>query len=129
MKIEHIALASNSEKESDDFYIKLLGLKKIKTFTVSSDNMMQFFNIKEEHQFIRYQKQDFSVEVIITNKTERVKDRYTHSCILVEDGINLLKRAAEMGYKTIKVPRSKDNGYYLFLKDNFGNIFEIKNVQ
>jgi len=30
LKIEHIALASNSELESDNFFIDLLGLEKIR---------------------------------------------------------------------------------------------------
>jgi len=126
LKIEHIALASNSEKESDEFFIDLLGLEKIKKFTVSNDKMIQFFNVNETHSFIRYEKKNMSIEVIITNKQEAVKDKFTHSCIVVEDGIKLLEKAATMGYKTIKVPRVNDEGYYLFLKDKFGNLFEIK---
>lgn len=126
MKIEHIALASNSERESDRFFINLLGLEKIRNFMVSNDKMKKFFNVDDAHNFIRYGKEEFSVEVIVTNKKEQVKDRFTHSCIVVEDGIKLLEKAEAMGYKTIKVPRDKDSGYYLFLKDSFGNLFEIK---
>ncbi len=126
MKIEHIALASNSEQESDKFFIDLLGLVKIRNFVVSSDKMRDFFSVDDTHNFIRYGKEELSVEVIITNKKEQVKDRFTHFCIIVEDGIKLLEKAEGMGYKTIKVPRAKDSGYYLFLKDSFGNLFEIK---
>lgn len=126
MKIEHIALASNSEQESDKFFLDLLGLEKLRNFTVSSDKMRGFFGVNEAHNFIRYGKGEFSVEIIVTNKKELVKDRFTHSCIVVEDGIKLLEKAEAMGYKTIKVPRDKGNGYYLFLKDSFGNLFEIK---
>lgn len=126
MKIEHIALASNSEKESDEFFIDLLGLEKIKKFTVSNDKMAQFFNVNENHSFIRYEKNNISIEVIITNKMEKVKDKFTHSCIVVEDGVKLLEKAAAMGYETTKLPRVNNEGYYLFLKDKFGNLFEIK---
>ena len=126
MKIEHIALASNSELESDNFFIDLLGLEKIRNFTVSNDKMRAFFSVDDAYNFIRYEKDELSVEVIITKKKEKVKDRFTHFCIIVEDGIKLLEKAEAMGYKTIKVPRDKDNGYYLSLKDSFGNLFEIK---
>ena len=110
LKLEHIALASNSEKESDVFFIELLGLEKIRTFTVSSEKMNRFFDINETHKFIRYEKHDLSVEVIITNKKATAKDQFTHSCILVEDSINLLKRAESMGYRTIMVPKDQGDG-------------------
>jgi catechol 2,3-dioxygenase-like lactoylglutathione lyase family enzyme len=126
LKLEHIALASNSEEESDKFFIDLLGLEKVKTFEVDKKKMSQFFDIKESHNFIRYQQQEFSVEVIVTNSLEKAKDRFTHTCIIVENSIKLIEKAIEMGYLTIKVPRDKGNGYYLFLRDNFGNLFEIK---
>ncbi|TFG03952.1 MAG: VOC family protein [Promethearchaeota archaeon] len=126
MKLEHIALASNSEEESDKFFIDLLGLDKVRTFKVSKDKMKQFFDVNDSHNFIRYEKEEFSVEVIITNKRKQVKDKFTHSCILVEDSIKFIQKAAAMGYDTIEVPRDGANGYYLFLRDNFGNLFEIK---
>lgn len=126
MKLEHIALASNSEEESDKFFIDLLGLDKVKTFEVEKEKMNQFFNVNKSHNFIRYQRKEFSVEVIITNTKEKVNDKFTHSCIIVEDSIKLIDKAAAMGYHTIKVPRDKSDGYFLFLKDNFGNLFEIK---
>ena len=126
LKLEHIALASNSEEESDKFFIDLLGFKKVKIFSVDKEKMSQFFNVNESHNFIRYQQQEFSVEVIITNTLEKVKDTFTHACIMVEDSIKLIEKAADMGYRVIKVPRNKGDGYYLFLRDNFGNLFEIK---
>ena len=128
LKFEHIAVASNSEEESDKFFVELLGLDKLRTFTVSSDKMNKFFNVNEDHNFIRYEKQDLSVEVIITNKQEGIKDKFTHSCILVENSINLTDKADTMGFKVIKVPREKNEGYYLFIKDTFGNLFEIKEL-
>ena len=68
------------------------------------------------------------MEVIITNTLEKMKDKFTHACIMVEDSIKLIEKAADMGYRIIKVPRDKASGYYLFLRDNFGNLFEIKEV-
>jgi len=128
LKLEHIALASNSEEESDNFFIELLGLDKVKNFIVDKEKMSQFFNVNESHKFIRYQKREFSVEVIITNTMEKANDKFTDFCIIVEDSIKLIEKAEAMGYDTIKVPRGKDNGYYLFLRDTFGNLFEIKAV-
>ena len=36
----------------------------------------------------------------------------------------LLEKAEELGYEIIKVPRENSDNYYLFLKDNFSNLFD-----
>ena len=43
--LEHIAIASNNERDSDEFFIELLGLKKIRAFTVSADLMEKFWGV------------------------------------------------------------------------------------
>ncbi|TFF86520.1 MAG: hypothetical protein EU517_00320 [Promethearchaeota archaeon] len=126
LKLDHIALASNSEEESDKFFISLLDMNKVRNFEVSNDKMRQFFSVNERHNFVRYENEDFSVEIVITNEKDRVKDTFTHTCISVKNGLKLIEKATSMGYVTIKVPRDRDDGYYLFLKDAFGNLFEIK---
>ncbi|GAH33544.1 unnamed protein product, partial [marine sediment metagenome] len=35
-------------------------------------------------------------------------------------------KASSMGYDVVKVPRDDSNGYYLFIRDSFHNIYEIK---
>ena len=42
MNIEHFAIASNSEGDSDTFFMNLLGLKKERTFEVSEELMEKF---------------------------------------------------------------------------------------
>ena len=126
MKIEHIAVASNSIEDSDKFFCELLDLKKTRTFSVSADLMSHFFEENKEYQFARYENENFSVEVIITNDNSKVKDVFTHSCLVVENRDDFLNNALSMGYKTNKVPRKNNDGYYLFIKDSFGNLYEIK---
>ncbi len=128
MIIEHIAIAANSAKESDRFFINLLGMEKKRTFAVSDDLMEQFFGVKKEHNLIRYEKDDLSVEVILTEDDSKVKDKYTHNCLIVDEPDSLIEKASSMGYTTIKVPRTK-GGFYYFLKDSFLNLYEIKNKQ
>ncbi|UCD00509.1 MAG: hypothetical protein JSV23_06345 [Promethearchaeota archaeon] len=48
MKIEHIAVGYNSELDADKFFNELLGLKKIRSKSVSTDLMEKFFGIKKE---------------------------------------------------------------------------------
>lgn len=126
MKVEHIAVASNSEVDSDRFFINLLGLRKARSFNVSADLMEQFFGLKKEQQLIRYENDDLSFEIFITDDNSKSKDIFTHVCLVVEDRDEFVKKSLSMGYTTIKVPRKDGNGYYLFIKDSYENLYEIK---
>ncbi len=126
MKIEHLAVSSNSEEDSDNFFIKLLGLKKLRSFVVSSDLMEQFFKVKNENKVIRYGNEGVSVEVFITDDKSKALDKFTHMCLVIEDRAKLIDTARQMNYEVIKVPRKNSDVFYLFLKDKFGNLYEIK---
>ncbi|TKJ25888.1 MAG: hypothetical protein CEE42_06210 [Promethearchaeota archaeon Loki_b31] len=126
MKIEHLAVSSNSEEDSDNFFIKLLGLKKLRSFVVSSDLMEQFFKVKNENKVIRYGNEGVSVEVFITDDKSKALDKFTHMCLVIEDRAKLIDIARQMNYEVIKVPRKNSDVFYLFLKDKFGNLYEIK---
>jgi len=126
LKIEHIAVSSNSEETADDFFKNLLELKKVRDFVVSEDLMEQFFNIKKAQRIIRYENEDLSVEAFITDDKNQALDRFTHTCLIVEDRIRLIERAKKLNIEVIQVPRKNSEGFYLFLKDSYGNLFEIK---
>jgi len=126
LKIEHLAVSSNSEEDSDNFFIKLLGLKKLRSFVVASDLMEQFFKVKKDHKVIRYGNEELSVEVFITDDKSKVIDKFTHICLVIEDRAKLIDTARQMNYEVIKVPRKDSDVFYLFLKDKFGNLYEIK---
>lgn len=126
MKIEHLAVSSNSEEDSDNFFIKLLGLKKLRSFVVSSELMEQFFKVKKEHKVIRYGNEEVSIEVFITEDKSKAIDKFTHMCLVIEDRAKLIDTARQMNYEVIKVPRKNSDVFYLFLKDKFGNLYEIK---
>ena len=126
LKIEHIAVSSNSEEEADEFFSDLLELKKERDFVVSEDLMEQFFNIKKVQRIIRYENEDLSVEAFITDDKNQALDRFTHTCLIVEDRIRLIERAKKLNFEVIQVPRKNSDGFYLFLKDSYGNLFEIK---
>jgi len=126
LKIEHIAVSSNSEEEADEFFIKLLELKKERDFVVPEDLMEQFFNVKKAQRIIRYENEDLSVEAFITDDKNQALDRFTHTCLIIEDRIKLIERAKKLNFEVIQVPRKNSDGFYLFLKDSYGNLFEIK---
>ena len=126
MKIEHIAVGYNSEEEADKFFIDSLGLKKIRSKSVPEDLMKKFFSIKKESKFILYGNEDSNFEVFITNDKSKAQDIFTHSCLLIENRDEFISKASSMGYDLVKVPRKDSDGYYLFIKDIFQNLYEIK---
>ncbi|MFW9948776.1 MAG: VOC family protein [Candidatus Thorarchaeota archaeon] len=126
MYIEHIAITSNSEQDSDKFFCELLGLEKVREFIVSADLMELFFNIKKDQKVIRYENNQINLEVFINNDQSGIKDKFKHICIVVENKLKFIEKAEVMGYNVIKVARKDNNDFYLFLKDNLGNLYEIK---
>jgi hypothetical protein len=126
MKVEHIAVGYNSEEEADRFFIELLRLTKVRSKWVSVDLMKEFFGVNKECKFIIYTNNQVSFEVFITNDESKVQDIYTHYCLLVENQEMFLSKASSMGYNVVKVPRRDGDGYYLFIKDLFQNLYEVK---
>lgn len=126
MKLEHVAVAFNSEPESENFFINFFGLKKTREFFVSSDLAEKFFGISKELKVISYENEQFSVEVFITENNVKSMDTFTHNCIQVENRDKLIEKAKIMNIDYIQVPRKEKKSYYLFIKDSFGNLYEIK---
>ena len=126
LKIEHIAVSANSAEDSDKFFIELLDLKKERDFFVNDELMEQFFGVKKKQRIIRYGNGEVSFEAFITNDSSKIIDRFTHFCLIIENREKLVEKANELNFKVIKVPRNKSEGYYLFLRDDFGNLYEIK---
>lgn len=125
MKLEHFAVAANSEADADKFFGQLLGMEKIRSFDVSAALMEQFFGVNKDHHVVRYECDAFNAEIFISDDNSKVQDIFTHNCLLVKDPEDLLLRAKKMGLQTIKVPR-QGTGFYYFIKDFFNNLYEIK---
>jgi catechol 2,3-dioxygenase-like lactoylglutathione lyase family enzyme len=126
MKIEHVAVGYNSEEEADKFFIDLLGLKKVRSKSVPPDLMEKFFGVKREQEFVVYRKDDTNFEVFLTYDKSKSKDVFTHSCLVIENRDGFVDKASSLGFDVVKVPRKDGDGYYLFIKDSFQNLYEIK---
>lgn len=126
IKIDHIAVGSNSEQDADKFFIELLGLQRTRSFTVSADLMNQFFSLNNDLPVIRYGNSNLNFEVFITGNVEKAKNTFIHSCIVIDNRDEFLNKAITLRFPTIKVPRKDGDSYYLFIKDLFDNLYEIK---
>ncbi|MFX0004192.1 MAG: VOC family protein [Promethearchaeota archaeon] len=126
MKIEHVAVGYNSEEEADKFFIDLLGLRKVRSKSVPPDLMEKFFGVKRVQKFVVYGKNDTNFEVFITNDKSKAQDIFTHLCLVIENRDEFVDQASLLGFDIVKVPRKNGFGYYLFIKDSFQNLYEIK---
>ena len=124
--IDHIAIAANSESDSDLFFIQLLGLKKIREKIVSAELMEKFFGVNRKHKFVSYGDEKMNFEVFITEDNTKAKDIFTHSCLFIEYRDKFIVKATSLGFPVIKVQRDDNDGYFLFIKDAFQNLYEIK---
>ena len=126
LKIEHFAVSSNSERDSDIFFMDLLDMRRERSFVVSDDLMEQFFKVKKEQKIVRYSNDEVSVEAFILDENGTVKDKFPHICLVVSDREKIIEKARQLNFEVIKVPRKNSDGYYLFIKDSFKNLYEIK---
>lgn len=124
MLFDHYAVFSASEEKSDRFYIELLEMEKKYKFNVQADLIYKIFGLKQEFEVIRYGKNGVDIEVFITDKMEK-RDNIGHLGIKMGNRDTILNKAKKMGYSVTKIEKS-DGTYNLFIKDNSGNLFEIK---
>ena len=125
MKFDHYAITSSSEGESDKFYVDLLGMEKKYKFHVPADLSYKILGLKEEFEVIRYGKDGVDVEIFITKKLKTV-DKIKHLGLIVENREKIIDKATELGYNFNKIKKSNGKSYNIFIKDNSGNYFEIK---
>lgn len=129
MKLEHCALTCRSAEEADSFFTGLLGLKKLREFTIPKDLAGEIFGERSDRDVVRYGNRDFDLEVFITGEEYEEKRTLSHLCLEVEDGEAFIEKARQMKYDTKKIPRSDGRSYYLFVRDASGNLYEIKQIQ
>ena len=121
--LEHIAVTINEENDIQAFYKDLLGLKEIKKFDLDKDLSEKLFGISDTVPVTLFSSDGLLVELFLT---DRKKDPvYDHICISVQNRDNIIKKAGSMGFSVTNIERGSKDGL-LFIKDNSGNIFEIK---
>ena len=111
MKLEHIALTVIHQNEIEGFYVNILGMKVVKSFVLSAELANSIFKIG-----------NLLFEIFIGNFN--ISYGFNHICISVTDKASFIKNAISRNYKPLIVKR--DYGDIVFVSDNIGNLFEIK---
>ena len=124
MKLEHIALSISDYKEIEKFYTNVLGMKQIKNFILRKSLTTKIFGISEDISVFLLQKDKVVFEIFIT--TEYKKHAFDHICITIKNREEFITKGLLNGYKVIRIEREFFD--LIFIKDNDGNIFEIKEM-
>ena len=122
MKLEHIALSVKNTSEIEAFYKDILGMKEVRNFVLNENLAEKIFGIPQETAVVLLQKEDLVLEIFLSDEP-RVKS-FNHICIAVADREKLMKVVNQNNYEVIRIER--DYSDLVFIKDNSGNTFEIK---
>ena len=96
MKIEHIAINIEEEVEIADFYIGVLGMSKLKNFTISRALSEQIFKIKKEASVFLLQKAEVIFEIFVSKPSSI--NNFQHICISCNNRDDLYSKALQKGY-------------------------------
>ena len=120
---EHIGITITKESDIKDFYQNLLGLKEVRKFDLYDDLSEKIFGINAPVSVTFFSSNDFFIELFLTDKKQNPV--YNHICISVPNRHNIIKKAKSMGFSVTNIEREARDDL-VFIKDNSGNIFEIK---
>lgn len=124
MKLDHFAITVNNKQEIENFYHNILGMKEIRNFSIDEDLSREIFDIDKKTPVFLLQKDELLLEVFVSTKQR--KSGFDHICISIKNRETLAEKAVQSDYKCSRIKRI--NADLIFIKDNYGNIFEIKEL-
>ena len=121
--LEHIGITINEESDIRSFYKDLLGMEEVRKFDLDEDLAGKIFGINKTVSITLVSNDDFLFELFLSDQKKDLV--YNHICISIHNRDDIIKKAESAGFSVTRIKReSKDD--LLFLRDNSGNIFEIK---
>ncbi|MEA3437845.1 MAG: VOC family protein [Thermodesulfobacteriota bacterium] len=122
MILEHVALTITDYNEIEQFYHEILEMNKIKSFVLDKVLAGDIFGIEKETKVFLLQKDELLLEIFLN--TEQHHQGFNHICISTSHREKIFKKATQHSYKCLRLKRK--NSDMIFVTDNSGNIFEIK---
>jgi len=124
MKLEHIAITVTDKNEIEQFYHEILGMHEIRRFTLDNTLSTDIFGIEKETVVIQLKNETLLLEVFLS--PEKRDPGFNHICISTNNREEIVKRAIQNSYRCLQLKRG--NSDMVFVTDNSGNIFEIKQI-
>ena len=122
MNLEHVALTITDYNEIEQFYHEILEMNKRKSFVLDKVLARDIFGIEEETKVFLLQKDELLLEIFLA--PEQHHHSFNHLCISTSHREEIVKKATQHSYKCLRLKR--ENSDMIFVTDNSGNIFEIK---
>jgi catechol 2,3-dioxygenase-like lactoylglutathione lyase family enzyme len=119
--IQHVAVEYADVSSADAFFIKVLGIPKVKSTLLPQELSASIFNISQAVQMETYDNGTTRVEVFIT--PEPVKSSFVHIGIAVDHASEFVTRCQQQGLRPFFVQKEKKQ--LLFVRDFSGNLFEV----
>lgn len=122
MKLEHVALTITDYNDIGHFYHEILGMKEVSSFVLDKVLASDIFGIEEETKVFLLQKDNMFLEIFLMS--EQYDHGFNHICITTTNREEIVQKATQHSYKCLRLKRQDSD--MIFVTDNSGNIFEIK---
>ena len=120
-RIQHVALECASQQQADTFFVKVLGISKVKSTMLPKELCSSIFQIERSVQMETYDNGKARFEVFLT--TEQRKSSFVHIGIAVGDKTDFVTRCQRQGLKPFFI--QKEGKQLLFVRDFSMNLFEV----
>ena len=94
----------------------------MKNFVLNKNLARDIFGIDKETKAFLLQKNELILEIFVVS--ESIEKGFNHICISDANREELVKIAMQYNYEIIRIEREYND--LIFIKDNSGNIFEMK---
>ncbi len=124
IRFNHVGLQCDNKEKAELFFTKVLGLPRVKDYTLTEELSESIFGIRKAIEMIVYDNGRIKIEAFINENNKN--STYGHICIEVKSKDEFIEICNEYGIKPIVV--RKDDKNLLFIRDFSGNLFEIKEL-
>ncbi len=123
-ELHHIGIISNTN-DLEKLWIDILGFKKDYDFIIPSGISDELFEVKAQIPVQVIRKEELMIELFLIESINSAVPNINHLCLLSDNPQKIAELSKESGFKVI-IPKQ---GHPVFIKDNSGNMFEIKQRQ
>ncbi|MCF8228383.1 MAG: VOC family protein [Bacteroidales bacterium] len=122
MDFQHMAMSCRDKEEINGFYIDVLGFELEKSFEINNELSARIFHIDKSADVFLLKNGNVRLEVFLNREDQQ--PTYRHICISVNEREKIVEYARQKNYTVERIERDKFD--LIFIRDNSGNIFEVK---
>jgi len=120
--VNHIALQYSDRKKAEIFFTDILGIPKIRSFTLSDQLSEKVFGIEKTIDVDVFDNESVRFEIFITD--QKNKPSFVHTCIEIDNKEEFISSCKKNGLDPYIIPKGEKE--LLFVKDFSDNLYEVK---